>query len=652
VGRNDAAGFFYYVMELADDARHGPKIEPEQYVAATLEPLCRGGSRLPARESVRIGAEIARGLAFLHGRGLVHRDIKPSNIVFVAGRAKLADIGLVAAATAAVTQVGTAGYMPPEGPGNASADVYSLGRVLYELATGLGRTEFPRLPPDFTTAPDRALLIQLNRVVMRACDPQPARRYADARELLADLEALEAGKRPGRGLRVYTWAAAAVLAAGAIVFAGRVALRRWPAPRPTAAAIAPATTEAARLTAQALDRARKVNFTRDDLEVARELSRQATGLDPFSAHAWGVAAWVEASYINRHWDAGIRRKQEAERLARHALSLDPDEPEGLNAMTVVLLIDNAWDAADAEIRHAVAAAPRNAQSWRLLLHVVNLKRRVSPDRQAIVQKLAQLFPNDPIVQYDLSLDYMVDYVDTRDPVFKQQTLAAFHAISRLHPMPTALLQEAIFDMRWTGDLADMRQALDQLAKMPVSDQADDRAVYVAAMGCLFERHPERVSAITALTSRPYLEDLTADCPRDWLDAMAQIEAGHFSEARTYWEGAEAALRPLIAASSADASRRRHYTAQLATTLARLGQREEAAKLAAEIESLTHDGMDSGTATDLAYYYLALGDGPRALACARVMGIQPYWLKYDPWWDPVRGTPEYEAVFAQQMKRSR
>jgi len=78
----------------------------------------------------------------MHSAGLVHRDIKPSNIIFVNGKPKLADIGLVVSLGDARSFVGTEGYVPPEGPGTIHADIYSLGKVLYEISTGQGRDLF------------------------------------------------------------------------------------------------------------------------------------------------------------------------------------------------------------------------------------------------------------------------------------------------------------------------------------------------------------------------------------------------------------------------------------------------------------------------------------------------------------------------------
>ncbi len=86
---------------------------------------------------------LAEALDYLHARGLVHRDIKPSNIIFVDGAPKLADVGLVAQTGSARTFVGTEGYVPPEGPGTVQADVYSLGKCLYEMAMGKDRLAFP-----------------------------------------------------------------------------------------------------------------------------------------------------------------------------------------------------------------------------------------------------------------------------------------------------------------------------------------------------------------------------------------------------------------------------------------------------------------------------------------------------------------------------
>ena len=140
VGRNDAAGFFYYVMELADDETSGAEIDLTRYSPKTLRATNRAA--LPVSECVRLGLLITEALEALHRHGLTHRDIKPSNIIFVGGAPKLADIGLVAT-SGQQSFVGTEGYVPPEGPGTPQADIYSAGKVLYEISMGKDRLDFP-----------------------------------------------------------------------------------------------------------------------------------------------------------------------------------------------------------------------------------------------------------------------------------------------------------------------------------------------------------------------------------------------------------------------------------------------------------------------------------------------------------------------------
>ncbi len=216
VGRNDPAGFFYYVMDLADDVVTGREIDPGCYEPLTFRTYRATNTTPPIKDVIVHAIELARCLAELHSTGHLHRDIKPSNIILVHGRPKLADIGLVTHSSEALTFVGTEGFMPPEGPGTAAADIYSFGKVLYELATGRDRHDFPRLPDDFGQRSDHRELLELNEIILRACAQNPLERYPDVPALLADLQLLEAGRsvrrlrRAEAGLaRARKWVAAA-----------------------------------------------------------------------------------------------------------------------------------------------------------------------------------------------------------------------------------------------------------------------------------------------------------------------------------------------------------------------------------------------------------------------------------------------------------
>ena len=168
VGRRDEHGYFYYVMEAADDVQSGPRIDPDKYVPDTLAQRLRERGRLPVEECVLLGMALADALQHLHERQLIHRDIKPANVLFVQGRPMLADIGLVTDLNASVSKVGTPGYVAPEGPGAAS-DVYALGLVLYEVTMGMDVRSYPELPTAVYDAPDYAARKQLNAIIGQAC---------------------------------------------------------------------------------------------------------------------------------------------------------------------------------------------------------------------------------------------------------------------------------------------------------------------------------------------------------------------------------------------------------------------------------------------------------------------------------------------------
>lgn len=226
VGRHEPEGYFYYVMELADDAsedlpvrNRGPS-SAASYQPLTLARELKRRGRLPCEQCVQLGLNLSGALSHLHQNGLIHRDVKPSNILYVGGLPKLGDIGLVGETGESVSYVGTEGYIPPEGPGSPQADVFSLGKVLYEASTGQDRLEFPMLPTAVVDEPARAQLAELNEVYLRACAPDPRDRYQNAEELHADLALLHRGqsvRRQRRAERRWRRASIAGYAVAALV---------------------------------------------------------------------------------------------------------------------------------------------------------------------------------------------------------------------------------------------------------------------------------------------------------------------------------------------------------------------------------------------------------------------------------------------------
>jgi len=198
VGRDNDAGFYYYVMEIADDENGDfEDIDIDNYRPRTLSSDLRRNPLRKIDECISLGISMASALGHLHQAGLTHRDVKPSNIIFVKGQPRLADIGLVAR-DGQRTYVGTEGYVPPEGPGTTSADLYSLAMVLYEMHTGKDRLDFPELPTNMELPPtvNRDEWRAMNGVICRAGSPDPRKRFETAHAFAAALRKIVYDRDP------------------------------------------------------------------------------------------------------------------------------------------------------------------------------------------------------------------------------------------------------------------------------------------------------------------------------------------------------------------------------------------------------------------------------------------------------------------------
>jgi serine/threonine protein kinase len=194
VGRNDTEGFFFYIMEVCDDASSGQRIDAEGYTPKTLATELQWRGKLSPEECLGLGLALSQALEHLHQQQLIHRDIKPANIIYVNGAPKFADIGLVTEIRTEghdVSCLGTEGYMAPEGPGTPGADIYALGKVLYEALMGRDRRLFPEVPTSILEQSDDALARQLNKIICKACETDPGVRYRSALELHGDLVKLQ-----------------------------------------------------------------------------------------------------------------------------------------------------------------------------------------------------------------------------------------------------------------------------------------------------------------------------------------------------------------------------------------------------------------------------------------------------------------------------
>jgi len=203
-------GRICYTMDLADPQKDTPEYSPD-----TLSARMTRHSVAP-EEAEKILRELLAGLSELHRAHLLHRDIKPANILFIHGRAVLADIGLVTP-DASASLIGTPDYLPPEllkshRAMTAADDCYALGLVLYCMLTGEPPKRFPSVPK---TLRDPSAL-RLLKIAEKACTPPGFPNAA------AFLEGLERPVLSGKKRGAWKW-----FIGGAIILMLLAALAVW-----------------------------------------------------------------------------------------------------------------------------------------------------------------------------------------------------------------------------------------------------------------------------------------------------------------------------------------------------------------------------------------------------------------------------------------
>jgi tRNA A-37 threonylcarbamoyl transferase component Bud32 len=217
----------YYVMPFVEG----------QSLAALLE----REKRLPPQQAVRIACEVAEALETAHRRGVIHRDIKPGNVLLSGGHAVVADFGIAGAIDGSIpdrltrtgTSIGSPVYMSPEQATgerelDGRTDIYSLGCMLYELLTGeapfhgsleamVTQKVMGEVRPLRAVDPDISPAIE--RVVARALDKDPDRRFPSADAFREALQQAMPGTEPRAWGRRRTVATALVVLVVAVVAA-------------------------------------------------------------------------------------------------------------------------------------------------------------------------------------------------------------------------------------------------------------------------------------------------------------------------------------------------------------------------------------------------------------------------------------------------
>lgn len=456
-GGTSSDGRPYFVMEFIEG-------EP-------LLPYC-ASRNLPIQKRLEMFQAICAAADHAHQRKVVHRDLKPGNILVTReGVPKLLDFGIAKfyatellpegmPATTGAYRMLTPEYASPEQirgeRPTAATDVYSLGAVLFELLTGVRAKTASTggIQRASAAAPDRARRAELegnlDRILRKAMQPEPAQRYQSAQAFARDIARHLAGEtievpadRDVTGVR-QPFGRAGIPAAGAIaaILIVSILLAAWLASswyhdhrRPLAALSDPTLMQrylrAHDLMAQDPRWKDWPEGMPPQFQEAIQLLESVTAREPRYGPAWAQLAEVYSYGMEFDRTHAVEWRKKAREAALTATRVDPYQPLPYLTLGAIALYDE-WDfvAAEKHLKRAVELDPRNGEAFRYYADLLRITGRSEQARIEVDHALA-LEPNSArlrlqraVMLYDLGQCDIAAEQATRAEELRPQFLEA------------------------------------------------------------------------------------------------------------------------------------------------------------------------------------------------------------------------------------